>query len=279
MKKVISIIVILLVATGIYSPPTKAAEYDSTFCKQYEGVKKIWWDGMELKPGQIGRLNVEKDTPLFKLDGEKKVFSRTLKAGEFYRIYAFKPGMLSVGGGYYVDRDSKVTYQTPSKAKLQAVQCISNPYGSKTNPTKIGDTWRVKFTDPLYGYMDFYITLTEAITDKNKTAEMIRNANIFNGEAPAGKKFILAKFKFKLNKFEGKISKAWSPNQAYLEAVSKKGVVYDQYIGVVPPEPNLQDIYEGGTTEGWTYFIVDENDEPTLIWDRDFEDELWFKLK
>lgn len=83
---------------------------------------KVWWDGIELKVGQIGRLTVLKDTPLYKLDGDKKTYSRTLKAGEFYRIYAFKPGKLSVGGGYYVDRDSKVEYQTPSKAKLNLVQ-------------------------------------------------------------------------------------------------------------------------------------------------------------
>lgn len=83
---------------------------------------KVWWDGIELKPGQIGRLTVLKDTPLYKLEGEKKVYSRTLKAGEFYRIYAFKPGKLSVGGGYYVDRDEKVQYQTPSKTKLKLTQ-------------------------------------------------------------------------------------------------------------------------------------------------------------
>ncbi|EWG09940.1 PPC domain-containing protein [Cytobacillus firmus] len=95
-------------------------------CDRYKGVSKIWWDGIELKPGQIGRLIVKKDTTLFKLNGEQKSPSRTLKAGEFYRIYAFKPGMLSVGGGYYVDRDAKVTYETPSKAKLEAVRCIQN---------------------------------------------------------------------------------------------------------------------------------------------------------
>lgn len=33
--------------------------------------------------------------------------------------------MLSVGGGYYVDRDEKVTYQTPSKTKLNAVKCVN----------------------------------------------------------------------------------------------------------------------------------------------------------
>lgn len=124
--------------------PASAADLEASFCEKFKGQKKIWWDGAELKPGQIGRLTIKKDTPLFKLNGEKKAFSRTLKAGEFYRFYAFKPGLLSVGGGYYVTRDVKVTYQTPSKGKLNAVKCIQNSnssisvsygthtYGSKT---------------------------------------------------------------------------------------------------------------------------------------------------
>lgn len=87
-------------------------------------MKKVYWDGIELKPGQIGRLFILKDTSLFSLKGDKQVFSRTLKANEKYRIYSFKPGMLDVGGGYYVSRDSKVRYETPSKAKLQAKECV-----------------------------------------------------------------------------------------------------------------------------------------------------------
>lgn len=83
---------------------------------------KVWWDGVELKVGQIGKLSVLKDTPLYKPEGENKIFSRTLKAGEDYRIYAFKPGKLSVGGGFYIDRDERVKYETPSKSKLELVQ-------------------------------------------------------------------------------------------------------------------------------------------------------------
>jgi hypothetical protein len=59
---------------------------------------------VELKPGQIGRLTVARDTIYISL-GEFKVTARVLKAGEKYRIYAFKPGVLSVGGGLFVDRD------------------------------------------------------------------------------------------------------------------------------------------------------------------------------
>jgi hypothetical protein len=95
-------------------------------CSQYRKDQKIYWDGVEFKYGQIGRLTVLQNTPLYKLDGAKKIFARSLKKGDpVYRIYAFKPGMLNVGGGYYVDRDSRVNYETPSKSKLIAVQCIA----------------------------------------------------------------------------------------------------------------------------------------------------------
>ncbi|GLH64221.1 hypothetical protein [Parageobacillus sp. G301] len=82
----------------------------------------VYWDGVELKPGQIGRLTVLKQTPLYKLEGSKKVFVRNLNPGQKFRIYAFKPGMLSMGGGYYVDRDNRVKYETPSKVKLNQVK-------------------------------------------------------------------------------------------------------------------------------------------------------------
>ncbi|EWG10031.1 ankyrin repeat domain-containing protein [Cytobacillus firmus] len=124
LKLFLSLILLLVISANPSN--ISAAGTEDDFCSQFKGQSKIWWDGIELKPGQIGRLSIKQNTPLFKLEGEKKIISRTLKAGEFYRIYAFKPGMLSVGGGYYVDRDVKITYQTPSKTKLAAVKCINN---------------------------------------------------------------------------------------------------------------------------------------------------------
>ncbi|MGA5690635.1 hypothetical protein [Cytobacillus pseudoceanisediminis] len=119
MKKFMVLLLSLMVFASLFSS-TSAADN----CQNYKTGMKVWWDGVELKPGQIGRLTIKKDTPLFKLNGEKRTLSRTLKAGEFYRIYAFKPGLLSVGGGYFVERDSRVTYQTPSKTKLEQVKQI-----------------------------------------------------------------------------------------------------------------------------------------------------------
>lgn len=97
--------------------------YAAENCDGSTPETKIWWDGVELKIGQIGRLTILTDTPLYKLDGERKVISRTLKTGERYRIYAFKPGKLSVGGGYFIDRDARINYETPSPAKKSALAC------------------------------------------------------------------------------------------------------------------------------------------------------------
>jgi hypothetical protein len=154
MRKFTVLVLSLLLLLGFYNPNLSASAAGD--CDQYKGVKKIWWDGIELKKGQIGRLTIMNDTPLFKLNGDNRTFSRTLKKGEFYRIYAFKPGMLSVGGGYYVVRDSKVTYQTPSRTKLMGVRCINgqeNPV-----PTQYGNNGQENPVPTEYGNIKGTIT-------------------------------------------------------------------------------------------------------------------------
>lgn len=92
------------------------------FERYFPLLGKVIWEGMELRPGQIGKVHIKVDTPLYKINGNKKIFSRTLKKGEDYRIYAFKPGMLDLGGGFFVNRDAKVEYITPSKAKIELLR-------------------------------------------------------------------------------------------------------------------------------------------------------------
>ena len=62
---------------GICAPVLRVNAAD--LFDQFKGVKKIWWDSMELKPGQIGRLIVLEDTPLFKEEGDIQVFTSILK--------------------------------------------------------------------------------------------------------------------------------------------------------------------------------------------------------
>jgi hypothetical protein len=276
-KKLSLLSLSIVLFIGVFSPSGFAEKYDSSFCEQFEGASKIWWDGAELKPGQIGRLTVLKDTHLFKLNGSKKVIHRTLKTGENYRIYAFKPGMLSVGGGYYVDRDTKVKYETPSKTKLKAVECVHNPYGSIGNASVVGDVWEVEVEDWFDGYKRYDIGLVDALTDGEAAWELIKEANMFNTEPPAGKKYVLALFYIKLYEYEGKVYNSWNVNSSLFTAVSKSGKVYN-WTSIVTPEPSFSSLYEGGETFGMVAYLVDENDQPKIVWQKDSADEIWFKL-
>ncbi|WML46121.1 CAP-associated domain-containing protein [Neobacillus sp. PS3-40] len=105
----------------LLTPVTSA--HAEELCSSIGPETVIKWDSSDLKVAQIGRLTILKNTPLYKLTGETKETSRVLKKGETYRIYAFKPGKLSVGGGLFVDRDDRINYETPSKVKLGQQTC------------------------------------------------------------------------------------------------------------------------------------------------------------
>lgn len=85
---------------------------------------KVYWDGLELKSGQIGRLTVLQPTTLYKNDSGNFSSSRTLNTGERYRVYALKSDYYNVGGGFIVKKTPDIFYQTPSKAKLQQLSCL-----------------------------------------------------------------------------------------------------------------------------------------------------------
>jgi uncharacterized protein YkwD len=123
MKKQKYLFIVILSITFLFLRPSSSTVSAEESCSGIGPFTVIRWDSTELKVGQIGRLTILKDTPLYRLNGNIKVTSRTLKAGETYRIYAFKPGKLSVGGGLYVDRDARIKYETPSKVKLSQLSC------------------------------------------------------------------------------------------------------------------------------------------------------------
>ncbi|MEI4770937.1 hypothetical protein WAX74_15045 [Psychrobacillus sp. FJAT-51614] len=85
-------------------------------------AKKIYWDGIELRKGQIGKINVNKPINVWKRDGGKLVVERVLKKGEQYRVYTYDSGyggQYGLGGGLFVTKmSSHITYKTPPKSKL-----------------------------------------------------------------------------------------------------------------------------------------------------------------
>lgn len=83
---------------------------------------KVMWGKTELKLGQIGKVTILTNTNLVKLESDGSLTTvRPLKKGEEYRVYSYKSnheGLYGVGGGNYVQKSTKVKYETPSKSKL-----------------------------------------------------------------------------------------------------------------------------------------------------------------
>ena len=143
-------------------------------------------------------------------------------------------------------------------------------------PCFSGETVIVEGKDYLDGNRKYEMELVDKITDGATAWQMIKEANMFNDPPPAGQKYILVKFRFKALEMESETLEAYS---VYFEAVSKDGVVYESAI-VVQPEPDLwADLYEGGEYEGWAAFLINENDQPLIVWQREWDDESWFTLE
>lgn len=87
----------------------------------------VYWDGIELKQGQIGRVSILKPINLWKKTENGLAFERVLKAGEIYRVYRIDSsygGQYGVGGSHYITAiDGYVKYETPSAEKKKLLNC------------------------------------------------------------------------------------------------------------------------------------------------------------
>lgn len=85
-------------------------------------TNKVMWGKTELKQGQIGKVTILADTNLVKVGSNGSLNKvRTLKKGDEYRVYTYKGtngGLYGVGASSFVQKGSKVKYETPSKSKL-----------------------------------------------------------------------------------------------------------------------------------------------------------------
>jgi len=89
--------------------------------------KPPYWDGVEMKQGQIGRISILKRINLWKRDANNRLtFVRILQPGERYRVYGYDTlygGQYNVGSGYWItNMDGYIKYETPSKEMLQRTE-------------------------------------------------------------------------------------------------------------------------------------------------------------
>lgn len=125
MKKIVTaLLLLILMFSGL------------TFKVDAASSPAVYWEGMRLVKGQIGKVEILKPINLWKKDSNNRItFSRVLKPGEQYRVYQYSSahgGQYGVGGPYFVTKmDGYVQYKTPSKHKLQLV----NPEAYRTKLT------------------------------------------------------------------------------------------------------------------------------------------------
>ncbi|TFD97102.1 M23 family metallopeptidase [Jeotgalibacillus sp. R-1-5s-1] len=100
------------------------------------------WGEATLVEGQIGRVTLQQDLPLLKLQDGKMTSSDIIrKKDQSFRVYNFtyleEDLYLGVGGGYYFLKDAKVSYVTPAKNKLETLATIVS-YKDSTFPLPQG---------------------------------------------------------------------------------------------------------------------------------------------
>lgn len=85
----------------------------------------VTWGNMQLVKGQVGKVTILQNTPLYQPDSKKMTTVRTLKKGSLYPVYSVSKfdgvTYYDIGGGCYVKASSVVKYETPPKATLQAL--------------------------------------------------------------------------------------------------------------------------------------------------------------
>ncbi|MDX8363225.1 stalk domain-containing protein [Cytobacillus sp. IB215316] len=147
---------------------------------------------------------------------------------------------------------------------------------SRANAAGIGEKVVVNHEDILDGLQKFELTLTDVISGESAW-NMIKEANSFNEPPEKGKMYVLAKFKVSVLELA---NEPMDINHSQFESVSSSGVLYDDFVSIVTPDPDLSTkLYSDSEYEGWTYFLVDETDSPKAVFLEGRDAETWFDLE
>lgn len=145
---------------------------------------------------------------------------------------------------------------------------------ARNKPANIGSTLKIEY-EGLSDKITANVTLSDVI--RGQTAnEMVKSANMFNGDPKEGYEYLLAKIKFDLVSSK----KMYSLTGYNFNLVSGGGKVYENILRI-SPDPKLDaDLYEGSSSEGYVIFEVEKNDaQPTITFGRSYDGMggIWFK--
>lgn len=133
-QKLLYLFIVFAIVTGALFQPNQAEA----------AAKKVYWDGILMVPGQVGKIKVVKPINLWKRTADGLVYERILKPGEQYRVYRYDNlygGQYGLGGGMYITKMAGyVEYKTPSKAKLKELANAEGTTGSSGNNSELFPT-------------------------------------------------------------------------------------------------------------------------------------------
>lgn len=152
---------------------------------------------------------------------------------------------------------------------------------SRNNPAKVGDIVTITdnsiWTD--YTNITFELGVVQSIRG-SEAWTIVKNANMFNSQPDSGCEYILVKFKVRVVSSEK--GESLDINHARFDAVSEYGFTYNDFFSLAGIKPSLSnDLYQSNRYyEGWTYFQVNQGDEPLIVFDQGSNSrERWFSLE
>lgn len=148
---------------------------------------------------------------------------------------------------------------------------------NRRNPAPIGESQTIQIAD----WSDEYIAeiaVLECIRGE-EAWRLIYEANDYNEKPENDKEYILVKINYKLHSV--KDDKKVDLSHIDFDVYSENNVEYD-FVSVVTPNPSLDtSLYEGGTHEGYTAYLVKKSGtSPKLVYGQEYDGTggIWFKL-
>jgi hypothetical protein len=202
------------------------------------------------------------------------IFSPTSEDAEMREAFDEMRALLSAE---VPSADLLVTYEPIEEIEEESSADSEKEVGTRNNPLRIGERVSLTYYDLFHGNVQLDIELLEVISG-DAAWEIVRQGNQFNDEPGEGQEYILAKYRVVVNEVE---EEPFDLNHALFDAVSSGGNTYDDFISVSGLEPDLgNELYEGAEREGYTYFLVNQNDEnPLAAFQRRSDAEVWFQLR
>lgn len=178
-----------------------------------------------------------------------------------------------------IEEPQEIEDPTAVKESEEEIAAVDNDkLTSRENPAILGETFLVSMDDWIIGKVTIEVEMMEVISG-DQAWEMVKKANQFNERPEEDKEYILAKFRIKV--IETEEDEPFEINHAKFDVISGGGVEYTDFIVVSGLKPDLRaDLYEGADHEGWTYFMVNKDDDnPLAVFERRKAAEIWFKLR